>query len=164
MKRIIVLSAVVLLFFTGCGEPMSNIGLGAGLGAAVSNTIGGAKADLEKREEILVEIYNQGVEDGAAVETLEGLKQQINDTRLAKQTVETGEALLGVDWSDPKQTGGAIGLLTMTVLGWFNRKKLLSVTADLKGKDAAIQKFEGTSEPAVASKLHEMVKEKTGIA
>ena len=160
-KTLVTLCAGLLLFFAGCGEPMSNIGLGAGLGTAVTNTISGAKADLDAREEVLVGLYNQGVEVGMEQEKLSVIAQKIADTRLTKQTIDTGESFLNVDWRDPKQTSGAIGLLTMTILGWMNRKKLKTVTADLVGKNKAIQKFEGTSDPAVASKLHDMIKAST---
>lgn len=161
MKKLILLS-VVLLIFAGCGSPAANVGAGAGLGGALTHTFMGAKADLKQREEQLIEAYNQGVEIGMEREDLDAIKQQIRDTQLGRHAVGAGEHLFNVDWNDPKQTGGAIGLISSLALLWLNRKKLKSTSKELEGKDAAINKFCGTNEPTKAKELHDLVKAKTG--
>ena len=123
----------------------------------MSNTLQGAEKDLEARETALIGLYNQGVADGAAVETLDGLKQQIRDTQLARETIDTGKGLMDVDWSDSKDVGGTVGGLAALALLWFNRRQ----KKQIDGRDAAISKFEGMSDPETAGKLHEIVKAKT---
>ena len=148
------------MWLGGCAEPIANIGIGAGVGAALSNTFAGAKADLVRREQELIARYNQGVEIGMEQRHLDEIEIAINDVRATKQTVETGESLLSVDWQDPKAISSVIGLATLAVMGWFNRKKLKSTTAELKGKTAAINKFTGVSTPETACLLHDIVKDK----
>jgi hypothetical protein len=156
-KWVLSIAVVLVLFIAGCGSESLLIGGGMAAGGALSNTLAGAEKDLEAREIALIELYNQGVADGAAVETLEGLKQQIRDTQLTRESVETGKGLLDVDWTDSKDVGGAVGGLAALALLWYNRKQ----KAQIAGRDEAISKFEGISEPAVASQLHEIVKAKT---
>jgi hypothetical protein len=122
--KLIMISIAVSLFCAGCGSPLLDFGAGAGAGSALSRTIQGMKTDLERREAQLVDLYNQGVAQGMEKQKLDEIEQAIKDTRLGKETVEAGEKLLGVDWSDPKQTSGAIGLITMTAWGWLNRRQL----------------------------------------
>jgi len=152
------------MWLGGCAEPIANIGIGAGVGAALSNTFAGAKADLVRREQELIARYNQGVEIGMEQRHLDEIEIAINDVRATKQTVETGESLLSVNWQDPKAVSSVIGLATLTVMGWFNRKKLKATTLELSGKNAAISKFQGVSSPEVAGQLHEIIKEKTNTS
>ena len=151
------ISIVFVLFLAGCGPDALLVGGGAAAGGALSNTLQGAEKDLEARELRLIELYNQGVKDGAEVETLEGLKQQIRDTQLTRETVDTGKGLLDIDWTDSKDVGGAAGGLVALAMLWLNRKQKKQIT----GRDEAISKFCGTSEPETASKLHDIVKAKT---
>lgn len=156
-----IMLTTLILFISGCSSPLAAGGAGVGIGAALQHTISGAKADLKQREENLIAAYNQGVEIGMEQEELDAIKQQIRDTQLTRQTVEGGEQLLGIDWSDPKQTGGAIGLISTLGLLWLNRKKLKSTTKELTGKTEAINKFCGTHEPKVAGELHDVVTKET---
>ena len=165
MRKIMLYVIASLAIWTGgCAEPIANIGIGAGVGAALSNTFAGAKADLARREQELIARYNQGVDIGMEQRHLDEIEIAINDVRATKQTVETGESLLSVDWQDPKAVSSVIGLATLTVMGWFNRKKLKAATTDLAGKNAAISKFQGVSSPEVAGQLHEIIKEKTNTS
>ena len=146
----------VLCVASGCTEALL-VGGGVAAGGALSNTLAGAEKDLEVREIALIELYNQGVADGAAVETLDGLEQQIKDTHLTRETLETGKSWLDVDWSDSKDVGGAVGGLAALAMLWLNRREKKKVA----GRDAAISKFCGISDPATAAKLHDIVKVKT---
>lgn len=149
---------IVPFLLVGCGAELAAGGAGVGIGAALQHTIAGAKADLEQREANLVAAYNEGAAIGMEQEELDQIEQAIRDTRLAQQTVETGELFLGVDWTQPEQTGGAIGLATTLLLLWFGRKKLKSTTQELAGTIAGINKFTGTHEPEIAGELHDTVK------
>jgi len=156
MKKWLI-SIVIVLCVSGCGSPVADIGIGTGIGAALSGTISRAKADLERREQELIKLYNQGVEQGMVKESLDQIEQDIIDTRLARQTVDAGGGLLDVDWTDPQDVGGTVAVGMTLLLAWLNRKERKKVA----GRDAAINKFCGTSEPATAAKLHDMVKAKT---
>ncbi|KKM96925.1 hypothetical protein LCGC14_1173350, partial [marine sediment metagenome] len=72
---------------------------------------------------------------------------------------DTGEAFLGVDWSNPKQTGLAFSSLIELGLIIFGGKRLLKVTKENIGLKAGINKFTGTHEPQIASELHDTIKE-----
>lgn len=160
MKKVLlffIMLATLVLSISGCSSPVAAGGAGVGIGAALQHTIAGAKADLKQREENLIAAYNQGVEIGMEQEELDVIKQQIRDTQLTGQSVETGEQLLGVDWSDPKETGGAIGILTSLALLWLNRRKLKNTTKELAGTKAGINKFTGTHDPQIAGELHDTV-------
>jgi len=157
---IFIVLATLILSISGCSSPIAAGGAGVGIGAALQHTITGAKADLAAREQKLIATYNEGVAIGMKQEELDVIEQQIRDTQLAKETVDTGEQLFGIDWSDPKETGGAIGILTSLALLWFNRRKLKTTTKELVGKTEGINKFCGTSPPEVAGKLHDIVKDK----
>jgi len=155
MKKVLLFMILSLFFVPGCGDALL-IGSGVAGAGLLANTLEGAKRDAEIREQYLIDLYNQGVKDGASVETLEGLKQKIRDTQLTKETVETGEGLLRIDWSDPKEVGGAMGAITALFLAWMNRKKKKGIEA----RDSAIAKFEGMSSPEIAGQLHDIVKSK----
>ena len=139
-SSIIIILATVL-FVGGCGDPLKVFGAGAGVGAALTGTISGVTQDLDQREQYLVDLYNQGVAQGEEKEKLDQIEQAIKDTRLTKETVQTGSQLLDVDWSDPKQTGGAIGMITMLTLNWLNRKKLKEVDKKYKAAKQGQEKF-----------------------
>lgn len=157
MKKRIVVVVVMLLALAGCESTTGNIGLGAGLGGALSNTLAGADADLARREAELIDLYNQGVADGIAVEDLDQLKQAIYDTRLGREAVDTGESLLGVDWNNPKQTGGAIGSLAILAYGIWKRKELAQVTKKYTAHKRAVHTLMVESSPSDAKKIYDDV-------
>lgn len=142
----------------GCGSELANIGGGIAAGGALSNTIAGAEKDLEVREAKLVELYNQGVENGAQKEYLDQIEKDIYDTRLGKQTVKTGKQLLGIDWKDPKQTGGGIGLIATLVYGYIKRKELLAMAKRNTGLEKGLNRIKGEAEPALAKSIHDTMK------
>lgn len=160
MKKCILTMCLVVVL-AGCGSPAADVGIGTGIGAALSGTIAGAKADLERKEQELVALYNEGVAIGMEQEKLDQIEQQIRDIQLGKQSIEAGEQLLDVDWNDPKQTGGAIGLISSLALLWFKRKELSKTKKVLAGTEEAINKFNGTHDTRIAAELYDTVKEKT---
>ena len=167
MKKQFVTICMLAVLAGGCSEGLL-VGGGVAAGSALSNTLAGAEKDLEVREQQLIELYNQGVEQGMEVEKLEQLKQQIYDIRLAKQTIKEGKGFLDVDFSDPKQTGGAISLAIMLGYSWLKRKELSKTMGELHrtqkkstATDEAINKFTGTHDPQIAGELHDIIKTKT---
>lgn len=160
MKKLVTF-VVLLLLTAGCGSEFgTGAAAGTGIGAAFMHTLTGAKADLMAREEALIEAYNEGVEMGMAQEDLDGIKREIEWMRRGQEGVEVGEQFLGLDWENPKQTGLAMGSLIELALIIFGSRKLIQVSRDLKGTKAGVAKFCGISEPEVASKLHDTIKEK----
>jgi len=161
MRKWILTIVLVLGFAAGCTSPAVTATGGAAAGFAASETIKGAKADLARREAELIDLYNEGVEHGAEQETLDDIEKQIRFVQYTRSGVETGEHFLSVDWTDPKQTGGAIGLAVTTLLTILTSRKLSKTRKTLVGRDEAIDKFCGTHLPKVAGELHDTVKEKT---
>jgi len=156
-KWILTMCLLATLLVAGCGSSGADIGFGAGLGALLSNTIAGGEKDLIAQEQRLIDLYNQGVEQGMAKEGLDQIEQDIRDTRLTRQTLDTGKGMLDVDWSDSKDVGGAVGGLAALAMLWMRRKDKKKVVA----LESGISKFEGTSDPATAAKLHDILKVKT---
>jgi len=108
----------------GCGSETTAGGIGLGAGIGLSETIKGMQADLDRREAALVERYNVLIAAGAKAEDLEDVRQQIEQTQDLRQGVQTGEHLLGVDWSDPAAAGGAIGLIGTLAWSIFSKRRL----------------------------------------
>lgn len=167
MKQWLISIVFVLFMAAGCTDALL-VGGGVAAGGALSNTLQGAEKDLEAREQKLIEAYNQGVEQGASVETLDQLEQAIYDTRQARKTTSGGKRLLDIDWNDPTQVGTGITLIGTLAYGWLKRKELAKGMKDLtrtkkknEGLEAGINKFCGTHDKQVAGELHDTVKEKT---
>lgn len=161
MKKLIVmlLALGVLVIAGGCGSSLLDVGGGMAAGGALSNTITGAEKDLEVREAKLIELYNKGVEDGAQKEYLEQIEKEIYDTRLGKQTLDTGKQLLGIDWKNPKQTGGAIGLVSTLLYGYIKRKDLLEMTKKYKSHKQGAEKFMRENNNNTGQKLYQDIGE-----
>jgi len=162
MKKLIVvviLALGVLVFAGGCGSPLLDVGTGVAVGGALSNTMAGVEKDLEARETKLIELYNKGVEDGAQKEYLDQIEKDIYDTRLGKQTVETGKQLLGMDWNDPKETGGAIGGIVALAYAYIKRKDLVNMTKKYKSHKQGAEKFMRENNDGTGKKLYENIGE-----
>lgn len=155
--------AIVLLLVAGliggCGSELANIGGGIAVGGALSNTMAGAERDLEIREAKLIEFYNQGVEDGAQKEYLDQIEKDIYDTRLGKQTLSTGKTLLGIDWKDPKEAGGAIGLIGTLAYAYIKRKDLIKVGKKYKSHKQGAAKFMRENNDGTGKKLYDNIAE-----
>jgi len=159
-----ILTMILLGLAAGCTSPAVTATGGVAAGFAASETVKGAKADLARREAELIDFYNEGVEHGAEQEALDEIERQIRFVQYTRSGIETGEQFLGVDWTDPKQTGGAIGLAITTLLTILAGRKLNQTRKVLAGKDEGIDKFCGTHSPEVAGELHDIVKEKTNAS
>lgn len=151
---VFVVCSILILFNFGCGSEYAAAGAGAGGGFALSETFKGAKVDLERQETILIEAWNLGVEQGADLETLAQLEEQIVNIQAAKSGVVVGESLFQVDWNDPQEVGGSVGLIVASILYYLNRKKLSRV---MQG----VNKFNGTHDPALAKELVSAIKSKS---
>ncbi len=156
MKTILV---IAILFVAGCGSPLLDVGTGIGIGGALSNTVTGAEKDLEVREAKLIELYNKGVEDGAQEEYLDQIEKKIYDTRLGKQTLSTGKELLGIDWKDPKQTGGGISLIASLAYAYYKRKDLLAMSKKYKSHKQGAAKFMRENNDGTGKKLYDNIAE-----
>ena len=153
MKTILV---IAILFVAGCGSPLLDVGTGIIAGGALSNTIAGAEKDLEAREAKLIERYNKGVEIGAQKEYLDQIEKEIYDTRLGRQTIDTGKKLLSIDWKDPKQTGGAIGLIATLAYGYIKRKDFIKLDGKYSAAKIGMDKFRNEN-PDKAKELYDDV-------
>lgn len=156
MKKLVTAMLVlgVLVFVSGCGSSLANIGGGIAAGGALSHTMTGMEKDMEVREAKLIELYNKGIEDGAQKEYLDQIEKDIYDTRLSKQTLKTGKQLFSVDWQDPKQTGGAIGSIAMLAYGYIKRKQLLDMTKRYKSHKQGAEKFMRENNDGTGQKLY----------
>lgn len=163
MRKLLLIPLLLIAGIVGgCGSELANIGGGIAVGGALSNTMAGAEKDLEIREAKLIELYNKGVEDGAQKEYLNQIEKDIYDVRLGKQTIKTGKQLLGIDWKDPKQTGGGIGLIATLVYGYIKRKDLLAMTKKNAGLEKGLNRVKGEAEPTLAKSIHDTMKIYTG--
>lgn len=153
MKKLIVLLAGLLLSVGGCGSPLLDIGGGVAAGSLLSNTMTGMEKDLEVKEAKLIELYNKGVEDGAQKESLDQIEKDIYDTRLAKQTVKTGKELLGVDWNDPKETGGAIFSIGALAYAYIKRRGMAEMSKKYKSHKQGEDRFK-INNPDKAKELY----------
>lgn len=73
----------------------------------------GCRRTSRRREQALIARYNELVEAGADAETIEELKQQIEDTVRLQQARDVADQALSADWSDAKEAGGAIGAIAV---------------------------------------------------
>jgi len=144
----VLLISVILMAVTligGCGPETAAAGGGLLGGFAASETLKGMQADLELRQQALIDRYNELVEAGADAETIEQLKQQIEDMVRLRQTADLAKQALETDWTDPAAVGGTIGaiaVLAASLAGNFIQKRkgdLMKKTtkAIVKGIEAA---------------------------
>ena len=152
------LIVIAVLFCGGCGSELANIGGGIVAGGALSHTMTGAEKDLEVREAKLIELYNQGVEDGAQKEYLDQIEKDIYDTRLGKQTVKAGKEFLGIDWGNPKEAGGSIGTIAALAYAYIKRKDLIGMTNKYSAAKTGMDKFRNEN-PEKAAELYNDVGE-----
>jgi len=168
MKRKVVTMFVTIMLvlpLVGCNGGTTTAGAtGVGLGALFQNVLTGAKHDLKARGEALVVAYNKGVGIGMEQSDLDQIAKEIEQTRVLRAGAEAGGQFLGLDLSNPKQTGLAMGSLIELGLLIWGGNKLRKTVKELGGTKAAVAKFCGTNEPKVAAELYDIVKEKTRVA
>ena len=162
MRKLIVLLAGLLISIGGCGSPLLDISGGAAAGGLLSNTMTGMEKDLEVKEAKLIELYNKGIEAGAQKEYLDQIEKDIYDVRLGKQTVKTGKELLGVDWNDPKETGGAIFSIGALAYAYIKRRGLVEMTKKYKSHKQGAENYIRTNN-AEGQKLYQAIGEARAI-
>lgn len=171
MKNKIVL-VVLALFIGGCSSELGTLATGAGLGGALSGTLAGAEADLERArveklaalEAALVELDNAKteVEQTAAqakVKALEKKVQNLTDIQTGTQLVKAGTK---IDWADPAAIGGYGSTVLTAGLAWYfrnkNNKEKRKRSAEKVGREKTINELaalpaEEITAPLVQSKL-----------
>ena len=135
MKNKIVLLAAVLIIVGGCGSELGTFAAGTATGGALSGTIAGAEADLERAkqektaalEASLVELDNAKTEvektaAQAKVRALEKKVENLTDIQTGAQLVKAGTK---IDWSDPAAVGGFGSSVIAASLAYYFRKKQL---------------------------------------
>lgn len=128
MKNLLMISILSAVFmFSGCGQEAGIAG-----GFAASETLKGLQADLNRRQQALIQQYNDLVEAGAQAETLEAMRRKINDLETAKQTAAAIPAIAGTDWADPAAAGGAIGMITAIGYAWLKKRDLQNTKTAVK--------------------------------
>jgi len=152
----VLLCFAAAMFSGGCGSELATGAAGAAGGFAASETMKGIELDLANREQALIADYTAAVEAGAKQETLEGIESKIENTRIIKQGVETGKEILGVDWNDPTEAGGAIGLISTLAYAIFTGRKL-------KRTQDGVTSFMKSETPGTANKLDNAIRRKTGV-
>jgi hypothetical protein len=133
------ISLAVFIWLPGCGAEVTAGGVGLGVGAGLSETFAGMQADLERREQELIDRYNALHAAGATAEDLADVERQLEQTVQLRQGVQTGEHLLGVDWTDPATAGGAIGMVAALAWSIFSKRKLNQKYVSAKAGQARLK-------------------------
>src|SRR4030042_5323323 len=100
----IILGMVTL--FAGCGAEWTGGGAGLAGGFTAAEMLKGLQVERERRQNALIENYNQLVAAGAKAETLEDVKQQIADNQKLQQGAGTKSKVAKTKRGDPKGSGG----------------------------------------------------------
>lgn len=133
-----------ILPLSGCGPEVTAGGIGLAGGFAASETIKGIEADLEAREQALIERYNAALEAGAKADVLDKIEGDINQTVLLQQGAQAAHdvAEIVADGPGSAETYGAIAAIIAS-LGFniFQKRKgdIMKKTtrAIVKGIEAA---------------------------
>lgn len=147
----IILGMVTL--FAGCGAEWTAGGAGLAGGFTASEMLKGLQVDLERRQNALIEHYNQLVAAGAKAETLEDVKQQIADNQKLQQGAGTISEVAKTNWSDPKAAGGAVGTILALAYALFKRK-------DLNNTIAGVKAFRAKADETTKHQLDQVLLEK----
>ena len=151
----LIILAGCILAGSGCGSELATgTAAGAAAGFFGSETVKGMESDLERTEQVLIDLYNQGVEAGEKKETLDELEKQIRFTQYAKAGVKQGKEFIGIDWTDPSETGHAVGELFGLGLAIIFGRKLNQVTKKYKAHKRGAENFMRTSNDSNAEQLY----------
>lgn len=145
------LCSVFCLLPAGCGAEVTAGGVGLGVGAGLSNTFAGLQADLEQREQELIDRYNALHDAGAQAEELADVQRQLEQTVQLRQGVETTEHLLGVDWSDPTAAGTGIGAIATLAWSILSKRKLNQKYVSAKVGQARLKQIDPKAEEQLYS-------------
>lgn len=153
MKNKIVMLCLVLmvslLMVSGCGSELGTFAAGSAVGA-LSGTIAGAEADLERRKQeklaelevALVELDNVKTEvektvAQAKVKALEKKVENLTDIQTGTGIVKAGTK---IDWTDPAAIGGYGSTVLTAALAYYFRKKQLREGKKRSAEKAGVRK------------------------
>ena len=145
-----VFSAVLILGCIGCGTGMTAAGGGEAGGFALSETIRGIDADLERRETELVAKYRRAVELGVEQEALDNIERDLRYTGYARQGVASGKELFGIDFDDPQEAGCIFGGIAALIYAIVTKRRLNRTVNALNDKAAE-------SDPVIGKDLRRTV-------
>ena len=147
MTKVTFITAIMalILFSTGCGSELTAAGGGLLGGIAASDTVKGIEADLERREQALIDRYNTALEAGAKADVLDAIEEDINKTVSLQQGLQAAKDVVGViDETSGGSAGqyGAIAAIIASIgLNLFQKRKgdvmKKTTRAIVKGIEAA---------------------------
>lgn len=140
----------MMSMISGCGSELGTFAAGVAGGGALSGTIAGGEADLERAkvekmaelEVALVKLDNakDEVEKTAAqakVKALEKKVENLTDFQTGTGLVKTGTK---IDWSDPAAIVGYGSTVATAVLAYYFRKKQLREGRKRSAEKAGVKK------------------------
>ena len=142
-----------LFSMPGCSPELAAGGIGLAGGLATSKTIQGIEADLEEREQALIDRYNQAVEAGAKADVLDSIEDEINNTVRLQQGVQAAvnvaeavkDAASG-EGGQAERYGPIAALIASLAVNIFQKRKgdIMTKTtkAIVKGVEAAGKEIE----------------------
>jgi len=155
------------LFVSGCGSELGPFVAGAASGGALSGTIAGAEADLERaKQQKMAELETALVELDSAKDEVQKTAAQAKVKALEKKVenltdAQTGTSLIKagakVDWTDPKAVGGFGSAAISAALAFYFRKKQLKEgkkrSAEKVGREKTINELAAMSKEEITAPL-----------
>lgn len=152
MKTVVMIVALALSV-VALGGCLEEIGTGAAGGYALSETVKGMQADLDRREQALLTRYNDLIAAGAKAEDLEQVKRQIADIQFMQTGTQTVDQAAKTDWTDPAAAGGMIGTIAALGYAFMKRRELSNTVAGVKTfRSMADEKVKHDLDSAMLSK------------
>jgi len=142
-----------MIFAAGCGSELAAGGAGLVAGFQGSKTLEGIEKDLANLEQAQLERYKKAIAEGARQDTLDELEGDIVRTQKTRETVEVGKTLLGVDWNNPLQAGGGIGLVATLAYALLTKRRLIRT-------EGGVTKFMARASPETAGQLYDTIARK----
>ena len=171
-KSILLLSCLVMMMMmmSGCSTGAGTFAGGAAAGAALRNTFTGAKADLQAKQDRLLEEQAMIVaklaasNDEAEKALLEAqnaaLKKKIETVEIGKSGITLTEKAVNTDWTDPDQSAPWVLSAGSLLLAYILNKKKITLASGVKALSEGIEKYKAQAQPAEAEKLYADVAER----
>lgn len=131
--KIVITVCALMIIISGCGSELGTFVAGAAGGGALSGTIAGAEADLERAkqqkiaelETALVELDSakDEVEKTAAQAKVKALEKKVENLTDFQTGTEIVKAGTKIDWKDPKAVGGFSSVAISAALAIYFRQK-----------------------------------------
>jgi len=131
--KILITVCALMIVISGCGSELGTFAAGAVGGGALSGTIAGAEADLERaKQQKLAELETALVELDSAKDEVQKTAAQAKVKALEKKVenltdIQTGTKLVKagtkIDWSDPAAVGGFGSTAISAALAIYFRRK-----------------------------------------